>query len=114
MGSLLLEGMDSTQGCRFSFLLFSDALQSLPPSSKTCKELLIPLTCLFRFPICEGGAKYVPSQQLCESISAAICAEEWAVASSVNENNLPSCGDLPDGMYALLCEDASLGRCSLQ
>ena len=104
--------MDSTQGSWFLLLFFSDALQSLPPSSKTCKELLIPFTCLFRFPICEGGTKYVPSQQQCESISTVVCEQEWAVASSVNETNLPSCGDLPDGMYFVIYHSVMLRRCS--
>ena len=55
--------------------------------------------------------KYMPSQQLCESISTGVCEQEWALASSLNENNLPSCGDLPDGTYFVIVfclEDAQL------
>ena len=88
----------------FVWFHFLDDLQSVLPSSLACKEVVISFICLFVFPICDGedGLKYVPSQELCENISTAACEKEWAIVASLNETILPSCGDLPHGMFLVI------------
>ena len=88
----------------FVWYHFLDDSQSVPPSSLACKEVVISIICLFVFPICDGedGLKYIPSQELCENISTGACEKEWAIVANLREIILPSCGDLPDGMFFVI------------
>ncbi|KAL5491263.1 hypothetical protein EMCRGX_G016516 [Ephydatia muelleri] len=77
-------------------LKFTLVLSLLQPK-ENCKVALVPILCLYFFPICDDtGAALHPDAGYCEEISSSVCKEEWNVAIAMGiESLLPQCGLLP-------------------
>ena len=64
-------------------------------ASPTCKLYLIPLMCLYLFPLCGNNATF--SRQECFKITTGVCKVDWqnALMIPVLKDKIPNCNSFP-------------------
>lgn len=68
-------------------------------ASAECGQVLIPVACLYLFPLCDKNTNKMvrPTYRQCEDIKNNACSNEWKKAESVGfGDKLPKCDTLPN------------------